>query len=70
MSLMLAAKSLGIESHPIDGFNHDKVAEEFKIPNNYYIPLLISFGYFDEAKTLSEPKWRKGYDDIVVSFDN
>ncbi|MCK5312565.1 MAG: nitroreductase family protein [Desulfobacteraceae bacterium] len=70
MSLMLAAKSLGIESHPMDGFNHDKVVEEFKIPDNYYIPLLISFGYFDGAKTLPEPKWRKGYDDIVVSFDN
>ena len=59
MALMLAAKSLGIDSHPMDGFNHDKVVEEFKIPDNYYIPLL----------TLSEPKWRKGYDDIVVCFD-
>ena len=69
MALMLAAKSLGVESHPMDGFNHDKVMEEFKIPDSYYIPLLISFGYFDETKTLSEPKWRKAYDDIVVCFD-
>jgi len=69
MALMLAAKSLGIDSHPMDGFDHDKVMEEFKIPKNYYIPLLISFGYFDETKTLAEPKWRKGYDDILVRFD-
>ena len=69
MALMLSAKSLGIDSHPMDGFNHDNIVKEFKIPDNYYIPLLISFGYFDDTKTLSEPKWRKGYDDIVVRFD-
>ncbi|MFH2058743.1 MAG: nitroreductase family protein [Pseudomonadota bacterium] len=69
MSLMYAAKSLGIDSHPMDGFNHDKVMAEFKIPSHFYIPLLISFGYFDRAKTLADPKWRKDFDDIVVRFD-
>ena len=68
MALMFAAKSLGIESHPMDGFDHDKVMAEFNIPENFYIPLLIAFGYFDESKSLSAPKWRKGYDDIVVRF--
>ena len=69
MSLMLAAKSMGIDSHPMDGFNQKRVVEKFKIPENYYVPLLISFGYFDETKKLSDPKWRKSYDDIVVRFD-
>ncbi|MFH2092254.1 MAG: nitroreductase family protein [Pseudomonadota bacterium] len=69
MSLMYAAKSLGIDSHPMDGFNHDKVVAEFNIPKHFYIPLLISFGYFDQSKKLSDPKWRKDYDDIVVRFD-
>jgi len=41
---------------------------EFKIPDHFYIPLLIAFGYFDERKPLAAPKWRKGYDDIVVRF--
>jgi nitroreductase len=69
MSLMFAAKSLGIDSHPMDGFDHNKIVSEFKIPKNFYIPLLISFGYFDQSQTLSPPKWRKSYDDIVVRFD-
>jgi nitroreductase len=69
MSLMLAAKSLGIDSHPMDGFDQESVVKEFKIPDNYYVPLLISFGYFDGTKKLSEPKWRKNYDEIVVRFD-
>jgi nitroreductase len=70
MSLMLAAKSLGIDSHPMDGFNHDRVMEAFNIPENFYIPLLIAFGYFDQTKHLSPPKWRKTFDDIVVRFDS
>ncbi len=69
MSLMYAAKSLGIDSHPMDGFNHDKVRAQFNIPSHFYIPLLISFGYFDKNKTLANPKWRKHYDDIVVRFN-
>ena len=69
MSLMYAAKSLGIDSHPMDGFNQDKVMAEFKIPGHFYIPLLISFGYFNQEKILADPKWRKDYDDIVVRFD-
>lgn len=69
MTLMLAAKSLGIDSHPMDGFDHDQVTAEFKIPDHFYIPLLIAFGYFDSRKTLAPPKWRKSYEDIVVRFD-
>lgn len=69
MSLMYAAKSLGIDSHPMDGFNHDKVMEEFKIPEHYHIPLLIAFGYFDESKELAAPKWRKSSEEIKVRFD-
>lgn len=68
MALMFAAKSLGIDSHPMDGFDHDKVMAKFNIPDNFYIPLLIAFGYFDETKALAAPKWRKGYGDIVVRF--
>lgn len=69
MSLMYAAKSLGIDSHPMDGFNHDKVMAEFNIPDQFYIPLLISFGHFNTQKELGEPKWRKDVGDIIVRFD-
>ena len=68
MSLMYAAKSLGLESHPMDGFDHDAVKQEFKIPDNYWIPVLVAVGYFDRSKEYPKPKWRKSYEDIVVSF--
>lgn len=69
MALMLAAKDLGLDSHPMDGFDHDGVRQAFNIPENYWIPLLLSVGYVDATKTLAPPKWRLGYDDIVVRFD-
>ena len=69
MALMLAAKSLGLDTHPMDGFDLEKVREEFKIPENYWIPLLLAVGYFRSDKTLQPPKWRKSYEEIVVSFE-
>lgn len=69
MALMLAAKSLGLDSHPMDGFDHDDVRREFNVPDNYWIPLLLAVGYFSKDKTLLPAKWRKAYDEIVVNFN-
>ena len=69
MSLMLAAKDMGLDTHPMDGFDHDAVRKGFNIPENYWIPLLLAVGYFDEKKQLHPPKWRKTFEEIVVKFD-
>ncbi len=69
MSLMFAAKSLGLDTHPMDGFDHDAVLKEFNIPDHFHIPLLLAVGYFDTSKQLAAPKWRKRYEEIVVSFE-
>lgn len=68
MSLMLAAKSLGLDTHPMDGFDIDGVRQAFNIPENYWIPLLLPIGYFKADQTLAPPKWRKNFDEIVVKF--
>lgn len=68
MALMFAAKHLGLDTHPMDGFDHEGVRKEFGIPENYWIPLLLAVGYFDETKKLHPPKWRKAYEEIVVKF--
>ena len=66
MALMFAAKHLGLDTHPMDGFDHDAVRKEFQIPENYWVPLLMAVGYFDGTKTLLPSKWRKTYDEIVL----
>lgn len=68
MSLMYAAKNLGLDTHPMDGFNHEAVQKEFNVPENYWIPLLLAVGYFDESRKLYPPNWRKSFDEIVIEF--
>ena len=55
MALMFAAKSLGLDTHPMDGFDQDGVRKAFNIPENYWVPLLLALGYFDEKKELHTP---------------
>lgn len=45
MSLMLAAKGIGLESHPMDGFNQEKLKKEFGIPEPMIVPMLVAVGY-------------------------
>lgn len=68
MSLMYAAVSLGFDSHPMDGFDHEGVKKAFNIPDRYWIPLLLAVGYKKPGLVLDPPKWRKTYDEIVVEF--
>ena len=66
MAIMLAAKDMGLNADPMDGFDHAEVVKEFDIPDNYFVPLLIAIGHFDENKEITKPKWRKKYDEIVI----
>jgi nitroreductase len=68
MSLMLAAKDAGLDSHPMDGFDIDGVRKAFNIPEQYWIPLLLAIGHFDKTKTLFPPKWRKSFEEIKINF--
>jgi nitroreductase len=68
MSIMLAAKDAGLDSHPMDGFDIEGVRKAFHIPDRFWIPLLIAIGHFDKSKTLFPPKWRKYFNEIVVKF--
>lgn len=68
MSLMYAATSLGLETHPMDGFDHEAVRKGFRIPDNFWIPLLLAVGHKKPGLKKIPPKWRKQYKEIVVSF--
>jgi nitroreductase len=68
MSLMCAATANGLESHPMDGFDHEGVRKAFNIPENYWVPLLLAIGYPKPGLELHPAKWRKSVDEIVVSF--
>lgn len=69
MGLMYAATSLGLDTHPMDGFDHEGVRREFNIPDNYWIPLLLAVGYLRPGAEVLQPKWRKSYEEIVVKYE-
>ncbi len=69
MNIMLAAKGLGLETHPMDGFDEDCIKREFGIPAGMIIPMLITVGYLKSGVTLLPRAYRKNLDDFVT-FNN
>ncbi|BCB96998.1 nitroreductase [Dissulfurispira thermophila] len=65
MNLMIAAKGLGLETHPMDGFDEECVKKEFNIPADKIIPMLIAVGYLREGVTLLPRAWRRDIKEFV-----
>jgi len=65
MSIMYAAKSLGVDSHPMSGMDFEGVRKEFGLDENKTVVMLISLGHLEESKTLYPRAYRRGYDEIV-----
>jgi nitroreductase len=63
MTLMLAATSLGIDTGPMEGYDHAKVRAAFGIPDDYEICMLISMGY--RSKEPLPRQMRRPYSQIV-----
>ncbi|MEM6749310.1 MAG: nitroreductase family protein [Planctomycetota bacterium] len=64
-TLMLAAKSIGLESCPMIGFEHDKVADLVKLPADHVIGPLVAIG-----KGTKDPWPKPGQltlDEVVVT---
>ena len=59
MSLMIAAKGMGFETHPMDGFSEEKIKANFNIPADRIIPLLITLGYPKPGLKLLPRAWRR-----------
>lgn len=66
MSLMYAASDMGLHTHPMDGFDHEGIRQEFDIAANYWIPMLIAVGYAASDLKLTPKAWRQSYDEIVL----
>ena len=63
-TLILAAKSLGYDSCPMDGFDFDKVAELINLPEDHVITMFVAIG-----KGTKEPWPRPGQlslDEVVI----
>jgi nitroreductase len=68
MNLMNAARGLGLETHPMDGFDEACIKKEFGIPEDKIIPMLIAVGRLREGVTLFPRAFRREIDEFV-GFD-
>jgi nitroreductase len=64
MTIMLAAKAMGYDSCPMDGFDFDAVAKIIKLPEDHVISFMIAVGKG------TQPAWPKPgqlpYDEVVI----
>ena len=64
MTIMLAAKAMGYDSCPMDGFDFDAVAKIIKLPEDHLISFMIAVGKG------TQPAWPKPgqlpYDEVVI----
>ncbi len=65
MNLMLAAKGLGLNTHPMDGFDEDCIKKEFDIPEDKIIPMLVAVGYLRSGITLLPRAFRRNIEEFV-----
>ncbi|MGM0607377.1 MAG: nitroreductase family protein [Candidatus Muiribacteriota bacterium] len=65
MSLMYAAQAYGFKTHPMDGFNEEKVKIKFKIAENKHIPVIIACGYPSPELNLLPRAYRRPVENFV-----
>jgi len=63
-TLMLAAKSMGYDSCPMDGFDFDEVAKLIKLPEDHVIAMFVAIG--KATKQAWERAGQLPYDDVVI----
>jgi nitroreductase len=69
MSVMIAAKGLGLETHPMDGFDEDAIKKEFHIPSEKMIPMLITLGSLRQGTILLPRAFRRSINEFVKFED-
>ena len=65
MSIMFAAKALGLESHPMDGFDEAKLKLEFGIEELCIVPMLIALGQINPGTKLLPRAMRRQINEFV-----
>ncbi len=65
MTLMLAARAMGFETHPMDGFDEEAIKREFQIAPEKLVPMLVAIGRLKEGIELLPRAFRKGVDEFA-----
>jgi len=64
MAIMYAAKTLGVDSHPMSGIDFDGIHKQFDLNNDEVVVMTICLGYFDASKQLFPSRPRRQFYEI------
>lgn len=65
MTVMIAAKALGLETHPMDGFDEGQVKELFGLGDRQIVPLILAVGYPKPGLVLNKRPFRRSLGEFV-----
>ncbi|VAW22549.1 hypothetical protein MNBD_BACTEROID01-150 [hydrothermal vent metagenome] len=65
MSIMVAAKEYGVDTHPMSGIDFDGIHKEFGLSEDETVVMTIAMGYSDKSKTLYPRRPRRKFEEIV-----
>lgn len=65
MTLMIAARGMGLETHPMDGFDEACVKKEFGIPQDKIVIMLVAVGDLKKGTELLPRAFRRELDEFV-----
>ncbi len=65
MSLMIAAKEMGVDSHPMSGIDFDGIHKEFGLAESETVVMALTLGYYDTTKELYPRRPRLQFDEIA-----
>lgn len=69
MNLMLVAKGLGFDTHPMDGFDEDCIKKEFNIPADKIVPMIMAVGNLKLGIKLLPRTFRRDIGEFI-SFES
>jgi putative NAD(P)H nitroreductase len=66
MSLMIAAKEKGVDSHAMSGIDFDGIHKEFGLKESENVVMLVTLGYSDASKSLYPRRPRRLFEDMTT----
>ena len=64
MTIMIVARAYGLETHPMEGYDEQKLKEFLGIEDYKVVPMIIAIGYKDPSKELLPRAYRFRFDEF------
>lgn len=65
MSLMIAAKEFGVDTHAMSGLDYDGIHKAFNLNEGEFVVMTLGLGYYDASKDLYPRRPRLQFDQIT-----